>query len=253
MKIYVISPNYRHTSGGIKALHYAIYLLLRLGHEVTTNADTLNPAYELKPKQGIFTPGLYDFAIVPEVTDIYALHILGKPILRWALFYPGRLGGPSFYSANEEVYFWHDRWGKAAIEASHYQRASKWNLGMIDRTEYVFDKVPRKGNLLFVYKGVNEGTHPANCYEITRTVTPTRESLLTLLRSYETLYSYDRNTILLTEAYLMGMKVLQWNYERKEWEGFTPCEDEAKFIDYDKDGEHTRQVMADFCEKRGIK
>ncbi len=254
MKIYVWSPNYTHKSAGIEVLHYLMYLLQRNGHEVFTGTNVFNPEFDLKPQ---YDPNAdwgevsqYDFLIYPEVK--YSIEF-EKPILRWVLYFPGVLAGPVNYRSNEIVYHWAKEYEMSAINASYQKQSKEFSLPYIKKHEYEFKPVERKGDLLFVYKGKNLHEHPEPVLEITGDVSQTREALLDLLRTHETLWSYDNHSRLNMEAYLMGMSVNVYNYSMGSWKKYVIDKKSVRFIDYAEDEKLIHVLINDFIKRSEVK
>lgn len=245
MKIYVFSPPYSHKSAGIKAMHYFMYLLQRLGHTVFTDASETNEDYD---KQPIITPyqdGMVDAAVMPEVVGAS----VNVPVFRWVLYFVGfwNNNAPRHYGKNEICYHWLPDYKQSAIAASYHKESTEFSLPLFDRNEYIFEPVPREGNLLWVYKGKDQHAHPADCKEITRHNPLTRLEFLNELRTHKALWSYDRFSSLNIEAALSGVDVKLWNYDKGAWDDYVI--DPHKFMDIETDTEAVRLIWEDFTCK----
>ena len=233
MKIFLTTPSYNHTSAGIDVMHYLMYLLQLNGHRVHTSTSILNHAYPILPIPDTYNSSSYNLHIMPQL--FVPGYPIVKPTMRWVLFYPGRCGDQKKYGPYEVCFHWHPKYETASKDASYFHTSELFNLPCLDKTEYEFPQVPRKGDLFFVYKGQNANTHPTTAAEITRKDPAARKDLLKLLRTHETLYTYDRDTRLSIEAHLMGMTVLEWDKEAVSWTPFSPAPEDIKFRDPEKD------------------
>jgi len=247
MHVYVNAPNYVHRIGGIVAMHYLMYLMLRNGHEVHTSTRIFNPEYELIPDTRLFIGKIDQITIVPEISFIDKS--ITSPVLRWVLYYPGVLAGPKHYGELEEVYHWGPAYEESAAQASFHKRSTEFSLPSLKKEDYVFEEQERAGDLVVVHKGKNVLTHPLDAFEITSKNPKNRMELLQLLRSRNTLYSYDKCTRLVNEAKLSGMSVKLWNYNDKIWEDYILDKKYEVFVDYENDAKRVAWLLEDFQNK----
>jgi len=244
MKIYVWSPNYTHQSVGIRVMHYLMFLLKKLGHDVFTNALILNYEYCILPTSSpLITPD-FDMCIFPEMVNTKGFEKMGIPTLRWVLYY---LEKDTMYDKIENVYHWKQTYEKDAVEHGFWKQSTEFRLGMLDKKEFQFIETKRNGDLFWVYKGKNAGAHPEGALEITKEFPSERKCLLELLRTHKTFYSYDRDTALSIEAVLMGMQSKVWNYDLKIWEDFVVPY--AELMDDLSNIEKVKWLLKDFCDK----
>lgn len=250
MNIYVFTPPYNHKSAGIKMMHYLMYLLQRLGHQVTSNTDTFNSEYDLKPATQMLNKK-YDVLIVPEVTELAQYRYLDMPIIRWVLYFAGVLGGPKVYQNNETVFHWDKSYEASAIEASLNGTSELFRLPYLDPKEYNFQEVPRTTILYYVYKGINQLKHPSGALEITHESAPTRPILFDMLHQATDLYSYDRHSALNYEAYLSGVHVKLWNYTWNMWEDMPiPPKEDTQYMRPGQDINIVQEMLDNFQRRR---
>src|SRR5206468_9783222 len=96
---------YTHRSGGIRALHRLCHLLNEAGYSARLLPNRLdlpfatNPAWNTPLHSGSIGDGI---VIYPEVVSGNPL--LARRVVRWALNFPGKLGGDASYAESEMVF-----------------------------------------------------------------------------------------------------------------------------------------------------
>lgn len=209
---YILAPDYRYSSGGIRALHALCHILNQMGHE----AYIANPISNFNPK--LITPNLSSrdiqrhrecnlnpIAVYPEVVNGNPFNL--PTIARWMLNKPGHLSGQINFSDNE-IAFWWDKWtGADEVEINMLQ------LPVIDRS--IFSPPPkgsyRKGycyyaNKFFTSNRTIDTEIIRNGIRLCQDVPLTKEDIATILRQTEILYTYEP-TALAGEAVACGCKV----------------------------------------------
>ncbi|MEI7429016.1 MAG: glycosyltransferase family 1 protein, partial [Betaproteobacteria bacterium] len=98
---YILAPDFRHSSAGIRNLHYLCHVLNELGYEAyiagakTTSIHLRTPLLDIRTAEQHFCSGKTPIAVYPEI-------ISGNPIntpvvARWLLNIPGHLGGDTLF------------------------------------------------------------------------------------------------------------------------------------------------------------
>ncbi len=179
----IFAPEYQHNSAGVRALY-------RLQDELR------NRGYAAKIVQKGFASN-DDIVVYPEIISGNPLG--GKTVARWVLNYPGLLGGQKEYDEREIIFTWDKKYYDAPVLA-------------VPVIEDFFknDGLPRKDGCFWVGKGGNIPRIPETegLIEITYEWPKTREALAILLNSVKTFYTYDNNTMLISEAKACGCKVV---------------------------------------------
>src|SRR5262249_36529611 len=143
-----------------------------------------------------------------DAVVIYPEVISGNPlratrVVRWALNYPGKLAGDTYYDQNEMAFAWDARMlGRVSqAAAKRLDERRVLTVPLVD-PEYIFpdERVPKDVDAYFVYKGrsVRERFVLPNEREMVciDEHTATQRDLGHLLRRTRTLYSYDHATLL---------------------------------------------------------
>lgn len=210
---YVVAPDYRHSSGGVRACHYLCHALNELGFEayVTASPESCSPylrtpslTREIQERHR--TIGLMPIAVYPEVVHG---NPLGLPVVaRWLLNRPGLVGGDIAYSDKEILFYWEKYYLPTGMIAD------KLLLPIIDRRIFN-DKAPireRHGFCYYANKyfslGINlpealtqYGTNL--CLSIARSP----QEIAEILRTSKVLYCYEPSSIT-SEALACGCQVV---------------------------------------------
>jgi hypothetical protein len=123
----------------------------------------------------------------------------GKTVVRYVLYFTGKLAGDTEYSPDEIAFTWDAR----------YYDAPLLTIPIIE--DFFKDEgLPRSGGCFFVGKGKDVPRIPETrgMDEITSDWPPTREGIAKLLNGKKVFYSYDGFTSLLTEARRCGCEVV---------------------------------------------
>jgi len=184
----IMAPPYRHTSAGVRALYKLKDELIKRGCQVSICQGGSAPCDSI--------------VIYPETVAGNPLN--GKTVARWVLNYPGLLGGDKEYDKNEIVFTWSELYYDAPVL-------------MVPLIEDFFknENRPRSGGCFWVGKGkiLYDDIHYKTIIkyemtEITHEWPHTREELAKLLNEKDTFYTYDNNTMLITEAKKCGCQVV---------------------------------------------
>lgn len=203
LKVFIQTPDYDHSSGGIRVLHYLGHLCMLLGHSVMMPCSKYFPEF-IRPNG---FDGEHDIFIIPEIyhTD----NILIKNCMRWVLYYPGKIcSGPLQYPDHEYVVSYSIDYLASAIEANSSKHSVPIfylpysDMSGADPKHDKFLKLFWIGKGDFVYH-----SDISNCDEITRKWPQTRKELIWLLNRTKTLYTYDKCSSLNEEAIMCGCEI----------------------------------------------
>lgn len=200
LRPYIIwAPPY-HKSNGIRAL-YRLYDELKLrGFEVYIwcTKPQYKDGYEYIHKISA-QMRKNAIAVYPEVTNGNPLKM--QNVVRWVLYYPGRIGRLTEFDKNELIFSWLKEYFDAPIlQVPHLDR----------KLFYKDENVIKDTDAYFVYKGGQCRDLPElqNAVKITYNSPASREELAKLLRRTKVLYSFDDKSALNDEALLCGAKVM---------------------------------------------
>lgn len=199
MKPYtIVSPDYNHTSGGIKVMWGLFGHLLARGHEVYMNRR----------------PARDTIAIYPEIVG-------GNPagattIVRYILNELGVMtgGGDTLkeINPNEHNYYFSRLFGQT--DDRHYMFLPVINMDMFKDQKKVRNK-----SAVFFGKGQDLGLHKPSTI-IDREVAEDQQDLADFLNECEVLYSYDPVSAMSEVARLCGTRVVLFNdkYTKEDYE-----------------------------------
>lgn len=139
-----------------------------------------------------------DIVIYPEI--VFGNPLKFQNVVRWILYYPGKLGGDNKYADYEQVFTFNKTYAK---------QYDVLGMDTLDKNLFYYDGTVKDIDCYFVYKGGKwkEIEEFNSMTEINMKFPEKREDLANLLRRTKTLYSYDRNTLLLDEAIKCGCEV----------------------------------------------
>lgn len=182
---YVIfSPEYSNSSAGIRALY------------------KLNDMLNSKGYDSIVTDSIIDFPddaiiVYPEIVSFNPLN--AKNVVRYILNTPGKIGKSTMFGLDDLIFTWN----------KEYYDASTLFIPLIE--DFFNDYgLERNGACFWVGKGKDIPRIPETegLTEITYEWPKTREGLAQLLNEKETFYTYDNNTMLISEAEKCGCRVI---------------------------------------------
>lgn len=197
-KEYIIVAPPLSKSTGVKIL-YLLYTHLSIRGERVSLIDTglRLPGFNYTDN---FTDEIKKNAIViyPEIVTGNPLNI--KNVVRYVLNYPGLLGGNKGYHPSEFI---------ITHAPIFYPGAFKLTIPWLDRNIFYDDNSKKTQNCCFVYKKgrFREVPEAEGSVEINMSYPSTKKELADLLRTTDTLYSFDDCSSLLDEAILCGAKV----------------------------------------------
>jgi hypothetical protein len=240
MKFTLFAPNFVHYSAGVRALYLLGEYLIDLGHEVDA-VNYQDMPFKDKPPIGcrmrfIDSKDIQkSVVIVPEVLDLKT----NLPILRWCLNHPGLLSGPKTYGPNEMVVYYSDEYAESARAAAIDGVAHELCIGTIE--PFVNSNKPKLFDLYYEGKGVSDSSHGLDAIRLTRHWPPTRPELVWLLDRCENFYSYDDNSAINLESYILGCNT----YLRKfgEWQEYKPDRPERFLYNPTRDRENVVRIV----------
>lgn len=213
MKLSIWSPNYDFSSGGIRVLHYFGHLASKLGHDVKMECNYLNQSWEHYSNQDPSFEA--EYRLVPE---IYPATMPSKTnIIRWCLYFPGKiLNGPRLYPQHEMIVSYHSQYNDAVIKSANGNCVFEFTLPYSDMSgiEFNYVRQPNTG-LVWVGKGEYVSDPQISMLPIiTRQWPKYRHTLVSLMKSTEWFFSFDKHTSMNDEALLCGCKVMVWHEDR---------------------------------------
>ncbi|MDL2207705.1 hypothetical protein LJC09_04810 [Desulfovibrio sp. OttesenSCG-928-F20] len=140
---------------------------------------------------------LNDIVVYPESVPGNPLRF--RRVVRYVLYYPGKMGGDKSYHPKEVVFTW----------TPMYYKTHQLFFPCVDITLFRDEKLPKTQDCYFVHKGGKWKDIPEveGLLEINMSWPTSREELARILKTTGTLYSYDAASLINTEASLCGAKV----------------------------------------------
>jgi hypothetical protein len=193
---FIAAPPYMHASAGVVVLHRLCHKLRALGVDAYVATHVVHPAWN--------TP--HKLAPSPGAVVVYPESIGGNPygaqhVVRYVLFYPGRIGtGTSDYDDQELVAYYLDEY--------RIGPGPRVYVSAVDGALF-FDTGERKAiDVVFVYKGGRDAAPwPTGATPMTHGWPETRAATAELLRAARRVYSYDTHSAVLLEAQMCGAEV----------------------------------------------
>lgn len=211
LKPYAIaSPDYDHTSGGIKVMWGLFGHLLARGYEVYMNRYPSDREF---------------IGIYPEVLHGNVMH--ATDVVRYILNRPGVMGagnrgeplvaGPKEFDPSEKLYYFSKLFGET--DEDHYMF-----LPIINLDVFRDQKKKRDKKAVFVGKGDDLGKHDPDSVVVDKSFAVDQQKLADLLNECEVLYSYDMVSAMGEIARLCGCRVVLLNdtYSKKDYEKYEP-------------------------------
>lgn len=211
---YISAQDYRHSSAGIRCLHYLCHALKQLGEEAyIVHASELNERLQTPPLTSEivhkhYLAGKHPIVVYPEVVKGNPLSIPG--VARWLLNRPGHLGGDTDFNPAEEIFYF-ARW--CLPEGVNGKILNLPTIdGEIFNNENNRHDQARSGRYYYANKYYLSGA--PLCPEITgeaislgqeKSLTP--ENIADILRTAEALYCYELSSII-PEALSCGCPVI---------------------------------------------
>lgn len=136
---------------------------------------------------------------------VYPEIVVGNPlqfknVVRWVLYFSGKLGGEEKYWDYENVF---------TFSEIYKSDCPVLSISTLDKKLFYADDTVKDIDAYFVYKGGKWKEVPEleGLIEINADFPKTRNELANLLRRVKTLYTYDQYSLLLDEAKLCGCEV----------------------------------------------
>jgi GT2 family glycosyltransferase/glycosyltransferase involved in cell wall biosynthesis len=244
---YILASDFRHSSAGIRNLHYLCHALNELGYEAYIAGATVTSNYLRTPLLDIgteerhFISGRIPIAVYPEVTS-------GNPfnapvVARWLLNIPGHLAGDIQFSENDLI-FYHLPWclpeglkGHPLYVPSVDTRIFNNDDNLLDPKRSGFCRYARK----FLEFGGEIRPEHKNFQSLGHEIDLTPEEIASTLRRSEALYCYERSAII-QEAMACGCPVL--NVESDYW-NIQPYEVSEPGIEIDRGAESLSKAKSE--------
>ncbi|WP_428826988.1 glycosyltransferase [Azonexus sp. IMCC34842] len=210
---YIYAYDYRHSSAGIRNLHYLCHALNELGYEAYIANATVTSEYLRTPllDESIvrrhFLAGRTPIALYPEVV---AGNPLNAPVVaRWLLNVPGNLGNENTLNADNPI-FYHLPWCLPAGVVGHQLYIPSTDTRIFHNNDNP-DDAKRSGFCRYANKYLASGRkiRPEHlAYKsLGHEVSLTPEEIAAIFRQSEALYCYERSAII-EEAMACGCPVL---------------------------------------------
>lgn len=233
MKPYcIVSPDYDHTSGGIKVMWGLFGHLLARGHEVYMNRR----------------PEKHTIAVYPEIVNGNPAN--GETVVRYILNKPGVMWNGVEESPvefdNRDILFC---FSKIFGDYDNYMF-----LPVINMDIFKDQGKKRTKRAVFEGKGENLGLHEPGII-VDRSLATDQQELADFLNECEVLYSYDPVSAMTEVARLCGCRVVLLNdtYSKEDYEKYEPGingisfgEDTGEKLDVDAFRSHYNALREDF-------
>ncbi len=198
-KYIIYAPSYTK-SNGIRVLYALAEILQTQGFDVFMYALASREKSNLRFISSVTRDmRKNDIVIYPEIVPGNPLSF--QNVVRYVLYFPGKLGGDSRYDAYEQIF---------TFDKRYYANAPVLTINNIDSSLFHVDpSVTKDRDCYFVYKGGKwkEVDELKNLQQINMQEPASRAELARLLQRTKTLYSYDHFSLLLDEAVACGCTV----------------------------------------------
>ncbi|AOJ97297.1 glycosyltransferase [Burkholderia vietnamiensis] len=210
---YILAPNYRQTSGGIRAMHYLCHVLNLLGQEAYVCTQVVHPDLRTPPLTNDIVQTHARANRSPIV--VYPDVVTGNPfnarcVVRYLLAEPGRINGEPIALQPDDLIF---TFGPSLVPDGW--KADLLRMPLVDTRIFNSDGVDdarRNGTAVFINRHLRRGgtLHPVTAESIeisTRVPERSAHELAALFRQVECVYMYEWSTAVF-EALLCGCPVV---------------------------------------------
>ncbi|WP_176707077.1 glycosyltransferase [Pseudomonas protegens] len=205
---YLLAPDYRRNSAGIRVMHMLCDVLNRSGYEAYIGANVLNPELMTPPLTNQVIAlhkqqGLEPIVVYPEVTSGNPLG--GDVVVRYLLNTPGFLAGGKNYGEDDIMFAFTKGLLLPGMPEEHVMFLQPIDLNVFTLPEDPARRIPGK---ICYYQGragsgIDKDSLPADAVEITGSYPDTWEGLVEIFQTSEFFYS-SATTALSAEAALCG-------------------------------------------------
>lgn len=206
---YILAPEYRRSSAGIRVMHLLCHLLNRCGQDAYMFPTTTNPLWHTplltqELRQQHLQAGREPIVVYPEV--VRGNPCKGRSVVRYLLNVPGLLGGDEAFAASDMVFAYGQSLLPQGVGDDHILFMPPIDTSIFHNQSNPYDQ-QRKGWL--IYPGRHSEAlkqHPdlaAKCTVITNQWPATPEEMAELFRRSERVYCFSSTSIAL-EAILCG-------------------------------------------------
>lgn len=210
---YILAPDFRHSSAGVRNLHYLCHTLNELGFEAyiagasKTSIQLRTPLLEVATMERHFRAGVMPVAVYPEIVSGNPLNL--PVVARWLLNVPGHLGGENQYDANDLI-FYHLAWCLPKGLTGQQLYLPSVDTRVFNNEDNPFD-TQRSGFCRYAHKFLGFGgkirPEHAEFQSLGHEIKLTPEEIAATLRRSEALYCYERSAII-QEATACGCPVI---------------------------------------------
>lgn len=191
---YVVAPDYRHNSAGIRVMHMLCDALIRSGYEAYISASVVSSNL-MTPRLTAEIMGLHraqgmePVAVYPEVTNGNPLD--ANVVARYLLNTPGFIGGDGVFDATDMIFGYTQSLLLPGVDPENVMFLNPVDLSLFRAPS---DPVTRVAGRVCYYQGrqgtgIDKSILPDNAVEITGTFPPTRDALAEIFQSCEFFYS----------------------------------------------------------------
>lgn len=210
---YILAPDFRHSSAGVRNLHYLCHTLNELGYEAyiagasKTSIHLRTPLLDVATMERHFRAGAMPVAVYPEIVSGNPLNL--PVVARWLLNVPGHLGGEDQYHANDLI-FYHLPWCLPEGLTGQQLYLPSVDTRIFNNDDNPFD-TQRSGFCRYAHKFLGFGgkirPEHAAFQSLGHEIKLTPEEIAATLRRSEALYCYERSAII-QEATACGCPVI---------------------------------------------
>lgn len=207
-----------HMSAGVKVLHYLCHLINHLPqHECFVNCKYTNPNW----KEKTYNNEKIDILIYPE---IYQEPKIDFKKVRWCLYHPGIIDGPTIYNSSEIIFYYDEAYKNSVELATPHMKPLLFYLPSIELKNYKNNSIKKSiEGCYYIGKGENNlhfKLPKDNLILINRSFPTEKKKLIELLLTSKKFYSYDNESIINLEALLCGCDV--YEFRNNNWVKFKP-------------------------------
>ncbi|HMV17513.1 MAG TPA: glycosyltransferase [Zoogloea sp.] len=210
---YIVAPDYRRTSAGIRVMHQLCHALRQSGEDAWIQTGVTHPTLDTprltdEVRAAHRARGLTPIAIYPEVVAANPLDC--AVVVRYILNRPGLLGEQPAYGPDDIYYVYEPELLDIVPGATDVLRLPSINTSLFNNRDNPHD-AHRSGSCIYFGRySAGQQEHPDladTCTVITQDFPATHEELAELLRRSERVYCFE-NTAISTEARLCGCPVV---------------------------------------------
>ena len=191
---YIIAPDYRRNSAGIRVMHMLCDALIRSGYEAYISANILNPAL-MTPRLTSEVKALHKaqkiepIVVYPEV--VTGNPLAGNVVVRYLLNTPGFVGGNGIYGEDDILFAFAKGLCIPGMSEKNILFLQPIDLGVFRLPDNPAKRIA--GKVCYYQgrsgRGVDKAALPAGAIEITFNYPETWEGLVEVFQTCEYFYS----------------------------------------------------------------